>query len=160
MRQLTLTQEFGTNNKNDKDEENDDPTLPLGWREVVDKFSVKTYFIQDATGNVVFSRTGIFKKPPPDSVHPEPTFSTFSVVSPPPSSRKKTRKPVLINLMASSTEEEEETEDEDERKPHRPDVSTEGLMSIVLPGDSQQHEDSDEENEEEDDEGNESPVLF
>jgi hypothetical protein len=160
MRQLALTQEFGTNNKNDEDEENDDPTLPLGCEEVIDKFSGKTYFIQDATGNVVFSRTGIFKKPPPDLVHPEPTFSTFSVVSPPPSSRKKTRKPVLINLMASSTEEEEETEDEDKRKPHRPDVSTEGLMSIALPGDSQRHQDSDEENEEEDDEGNESPVLF
>jgi hypothetical protein len=60
MRQLVLTQQFG----DDQDQENNDPALPLGWREVFDKSSERSYFIQETTGDVAFSREGMFKKLP------------------------------------------------------------------------------------------------
>jgi hypothetical protein len=60
MRQLALTQQFG----DDQDQENNDPALPLGWREVFDKSSERSYFIQETTGDVAFSREGMFKKLP------------------------------------------------------------------------------------------------
>jgi hypothetical protein len=64
MHQLTLTQQFGGDNW-EGDQENYDPTtLPAGWREGADKISGKSCFVHELTGNVVFSRDELFKKPP------------------------------------------------------------------------------------------------
>lgn len=199
MRQSTLTQQFAYEDQGSQ--ENNDPTLPLlGWREVVDKFSGRTYFIHAATGNVVFSREEIYKKPPaaavavrapfslPDAALSEPTFPSVFVVSPPPAGRrasKKARKPVVINLMASGSEEEDdsETDDEENKKPRphvttqdllvniplpdgdskKPYVTSQDLMKISLPGDSQDEDSdktSDEDSDDDDDDSDKSPVLL
>ena len=147
-----MTQQFGS----DEDQENDDPALPLGWQEVADEFSGKTFFIHDAAGNVVFSRDGMFKKPPaavcvraapfshPSSVLSEPTFPAVFAVSPPPVGRKarKARKPVIIDLMTSSASEDDSATEDDERNKKPPCLSTQELelMDIPLPGDSQDNE--------------------
>ena len=148
MRQSTLTQQFGYEDEDaEAKEENNDPTLPLGWRAGVDKFSGKTYYIHAATLNVVFSRSEIFKKPPaaavarrapislPDSVLSVPTFPSVFVVSPPPAAAgrrtsKKASKPVVINLMTTSSD--SETEDEENKKP-RHHFTTQDLLDIPLP---------------------------
>ena len=200
MRQSTLTQQFAYEDQGSQ--ENNVPTLPLGWHEVVDKFSGQTYFIHAATKNVVFSREEIYKKPPaaavaarapsfslPDAALSEPTFPSVFVVSPPPAgrrARKKASKPVVINLMASGSEEEDdsETDDEENKKPRphvttqdllvniplpdgdskKPYVTSQDLMNISLPGDSQDEDSdkktSDEDSDDDDDESNKSPVLL